>query len=391
VSAQPFFRGARPTASALSFLDSTVLVESNDGATLRWLDELLGPWFRSTGTQHGPAVRVRHVVTPWRPSEGRSEPQETFPFVVLDSRVVCLPGRREGARVILEDPSLQCRHTFARPRGARDGDAPHVTVEARHRLWRLGLMRVVREIAVAHARHRRSALELHAAAFGTPDGAVVVAGRKGAGKTTLLLHALTRLSASFIANDRVLIRPGPGSPQAIGVPGVIRIRSDSAAAFPALHARTPHVERPALLTLSEADRAISTDGPAPPGSEIRITAAQLARALAVPLAVEAPVRAVVLLEAARSAGPPDLCPLSRDEAITGFLVHAYGGSGLEVPRTIVADLLDEGHDAPKGPGWPRGAATPLLEQLATQVPWLRLTPGNDAGAGAELLRRAVLT
>lgn len=75
------------------------------------------------------------------------------------------------------------------------GDGPAV---------RNGLMRVVRELAMAEER-RHGGLVLHAAAVLVGERVDLIAGPKGAGKTTLLVHLLRAAGTRFVANDRVAI------------------------------------------------------------------------------------------------------------------------------------------------------------------------------------------
>jgi hypothetical protein len=160
---------------------------------------------------------------------------------------------------------------------------------------RVALLRVVRELFTV-ACHRAGLLPLHAAAFVTGGGAVLVCGAKRAGKTSVLVHALER-GARFLSNDRVWIRLGD-APHALPMPTIVMLRDGTLERFPSLcgafererfdRSRTiaecaPDVERPAPRAGAGFDR---------PG----ISPAQLCALLGCEASPGAPLRALVFPE-----------------------------------------------------------------------------------------------
>jgi hypothetical protein len=367
------------------FLQTALSVESSDEAALEWLEEFLCPWFESPASGRGLDTRVRHVVDADGAPSDRREPPASIGFVSLDSGVVRLPAWRDGGRVVLDDARGECRYTFE----ALDTPGFGVIVQARSRARRLGLMRVIREIAVEHERRRAHPLQLHAAAFEIGGGAVVLAGPKLSGKTTLLLHAVTRLPARLVANDRVLVHRAAGAPWVTGVPGVISVRPATASAFPGLSSLTPRVDHPAQLTLAEADHALAMFGPADGGARLRFSRAQLSRSLPLAFGVAATLRAVVFPESDRATGSPAVSRLSPAEALDRLRTSVYGGHGADA-RTIVAEMVGRARPMGADPAAVRDAETEALARLASEVPCFRLIPGDGIAPAIELLHRTVL-
>ena len=137
-------------------------------------------------------------------------------------------------------------------------------------------MRVVRELLVAGAKAADRLLDLHAAAFATSVGAVLLVGPKQAGKTTLLTHFLRCQQVSLIANDRVLVDVEPVPPIAFGVPTLVSVRKGTLELFPDLR-RTPN-ERPAIFHSEESpESAIFDASYAAPSRDFGLSPAQLAQ------------------------------------------------------------------------------------------------------------------
>jgi hypothetical protein len=275
-------------------------------------------------------------------------------------------------------------------------------------------MRVIREIALEHARARAGArpLELHAAAFEIGGGAVALIGPKRSGKTTLLLHAVTRLGGRLVANDHVLVT-GDGRLAVTGVPSVIAVRSRTAAAFPGLSGCVPRVEHPSQLALEEIDRALEAAGAGcDTEGRLRFSAALLARSLSVPLRATAPLRAVVLAEIGAATAIPRLARMTEEQARDRLRASVYGGPSREGETTIVAEMLAgarvaRSRPAPATTGAEAEAiraarssdggaeatgdrAAAILARVAADVPCWRLAPGDDIPQAIELLWRTAL-
>jgi hypothetical protein len=116
---------------------------------------------------------------------------------------------------------------------------------------RIALLRIVREIATAHAHSRRRTLGLHAAAFAARGRACLVVGPKRSGKTTLLVHALSSGNAVLLANDRVLVDATEETGLALGVPAVISLRQGTLGRFPGLRGSASSPRKPVLLHSAE--------------------------------------------------------------------------------------------------------------------------------------------
>ncbi|MHC4845664.1 MAG: phosphoenolpyruvate carboxykinase (ATP) [Planctomycetota bacterium] len=173
--------------------------------------------------------------------------------------------------------------------GVDDG-ARRVDVVAKRRdaHARLGLMRVVRELATA-AFGRRGRLPVHGAAFEMDGRAVLLCGPKRSGKTSLLVHALQR-GGAFLSNDRLFVETH-GAPFARAMPTVVTLRDGTLALHPGLASTLADHAFDRGLTIAEcagADRLPGTDAPA--GSRLRcITPAQFCHAAGVPMRRRAPV------------------------------------------------------------------------------------------------------
>lgn len=228
------------TATAIVRLtcgDATLRVTSAVAAPVRWLEELLAPWFRADpdGTA-GATVTLtldRERLHALRRAVGTGAARaDTF---VLDSQVARGPAvERPPGHWTVVDEAMGAAYVVERDRASVEVVAPADEPGAR-----VALMGVVRELVTGRAT-RRAALLLHARALILGDRAVVVAGPNGAGKTTLLLHLLHAAGARFVANDRVVIRIGT-PPRVHGMPSIVAIRPGTPARLSRLRARLgPH-------------------------------------------------------------------------------------------------------------------------------------------------------
>jgi len=217
-----------------------------------------------------------------------------------------------------------------------------------------------------------------------------MAGPTGAGKTTLLLHAMARQSARLGANDRVFVDVWTGRWRATGVPAVIRVHPRGARDFPALAAAVPSTVGPADLTLDEARGAISTAARAAAGTELRVTAAQLTRALGLPPRAAAPLRAIVFPEIQAGGESPRLARLTREDAVDRLRANGYGGRGHERVCTVFTEVVARACPRAQTDDAVERALADLRARLAAEVPCYRLAPGRDLGAAVDHVRRDVL-
>jgi hypothetical protein len=244
-------------------------------------------------------------------------------------------------------------------------------------------MRVVRELLVAGAKAADRLLDLHAAAFATAAGAVLLVGPKQAGKTTLLAYCLRCRRASLIANDRVLVDVQPVPPIAFGVPTLVSVRAGTLELFPDLR-RTPN-ERPAVFHSEESAEGTSSDASATgPARDFGLSPAQLAQRCGSGTAGSAPIAAVVFPEMEMVSGGWSLEPLAIGVGANRLLDSRYGIRATSRPWTIFADMM--------GPCEPHGddAATQAA-RLSAAVPLLRcrLGPGAYRNGADDLLQALV--
>jgi hypothetical protein len=343
----------------LGFLDTTLLIESEEEKTL--------------------CAIVRHS----RDSKASAsdEPVEylELPAFLFDSRVVRLPARRCGSRLVLNDPTEGCRYVL---------DGPEVRVEVLGGPGRLGFMRVIREIALEHERRHGHSAELHAAALRLDGKGIALAGPKGSGKTTLLLHALASHSAELIANDRVVVDTWTGHPRLTGVPGLVRIRPWTVAAFPVL-ASIPIGTGEVSDSMGEKMRTVADSGGPAAMPDLRLSAARLASAFHAPRCASAPLDAVIFPELAAEGGPPALSRLDREEARELLRTNVYGGRPDEDVVTVFADaILAACPRARTGDAVQRARADPVT-RIAGTVPCFRLTAGSDLDSVIDLLRSVI--
>ena len=169
-----------------------VAVETGDRDASRWLAEFVTPWFEPCpALSSSRDVRFRASQIEFESIERQYSAATTRPIPCfgLDSDVVQLAGWTEAGTTVVADTELGSFYRVS---------ATGVEVIARPGFprARIGLMRVVRELLVAGAKAADRLLDLHAAAFATSAGAVLLVGPKQAGKTTLLTHFL-RCPAAF--------------------------------------------------------------------------------------------------------------------------------------------------------------------------------------------------
>jgi hypothetical protein len=247
-------------------------VESDDADAARWLREFLIPWFEACPPGSG-EFRVRLTgsasalgALARRQAGATLRPHACF---ALDSQVVELPGWPDAEGTVLADDRLGCFYQLRR--GSVEIAAPPGI-----RRVRIGLMRVVRELAALRMLGEAGCLDLHAAAFAVKDRAVLLVGPKRAGKTTLLVSSLASGRASLLANDRVFVDARRTPALAFGVPTLVSIRPDTLERFQAGGER-PGRHRAAAPRRS---RRMRRTAPATPYAPSLLSPAQLAQHLA---------------------------------------------------------------------------------------------------------------
>ncbi len=325
--------------TVLQSRDVTVEVSCPTDGDVEWLAEFLRPVFRQGNHAAGAHYHVDAIVDADRfDALVAGRPDGVLPEAVafvLDQRTLTTSSWRDPRSGLpaFFDPAhhtIYLRHT----------DSPGVTVVARTggRLFRGAVMRVVREVAMTRAWTVNSVV-LHASAFATEHGAVVVAGPKRAGKTSLLLHALHAPGVAFIANDRVVLAADGHGFTADGMPSIASLRHSTLAMFPGLSDTLATRGYRAHLTCAECEGSVTARGE----SDGSTSPAQLCRAVGVPMSASAPAMAILLPRVDLSSSGFDIRPLSRTEADGRFedvrFASASGGRTSEIFRTDGTDVV----------------------------------------------------
>jgi len=314
-----------------------VAVETEDAGASRWLAEFVTPWFEPcSAAASACTVRFTPSRSLYESAERRRATASTllFPCFGLDRADVSLPGWTDGGATIVADDELG---SFYRVQAA----AVEVIARPDDPSARIGLMRVVRELLVAGRLAIDPLLDLHAAAFETPVGAILLAGPKAAGKTTLLAHFLRGGGVALIGNDRVLVDVQAAPPVVLGVPVLVSIRERTLALFPELR-RTPG-ERPAVWHSGE--RALSSISERPrahPPRSFGLTPAQLALRCTSATARSAPVAAIVFPEIDPACKQWAVEPLAADIGSRYLLDSRYGEGATPRSQTIFERMMSRG-------------------------------------------------
>jgi hypothetical protein len=350
---------------SLRYEGSLVRVESDDRASLAWLQEFLTPWFEvATGATGGVLVRYRADARAYAALESaaRRADRRLVPCFVLDTEVVRLPAHEEAGERVLHDEDHGCFLRFG-------PGVLEVVADPSSPSRRLPLLRAVREAAVEPLRARTERLTLHAAAAACDDGVVLLGGGKGSGKTTLLVHALAsgRGAAAFVGNDRVVLALDEEPVRVRGTPTVVTIRPGTVERFPALARGVAAAPRTSQLSRAEMREALAARGPFSSGERLRLAPAQLCDALRVGAVAGGRLAAVVVCRVDPGATGIEVEPLAGAAATAALEECAYGRGAGDVSSTAFSDLLGTA----AGPCPPPAA-------LAGRAPVLRCRLGPSA-------------
>jgi len=363
-------------------LGPTVIdVDADDPDTARWLSEFLIPWFEATAPGKGDVtVRLTCSTSTFAALERRHATATPHPVAcfALDTQVVSLPGWPEDSDgVVIADSRFTCFYRV-HERTVEVVSRPGVL------RVRIGLMRVVRELAAARMLRQEGILDLHSAAFAAGGRAVLLVGPKGAGKTTLLVSVLTTQQASLLANDRVFVDAGRYPSQAIGVPTLASLQDGTLQLFPILRRGLP--DRPAWMHTGELESPDSGafENDEPP-TIFSLSPTQLAQRLGVPAAREGSVATVVFPEIAAATDARSIEPVAPADGAVRLRKCLYGIRSRPRPRTIFEELVG-------GRGAPSDDEIALIERLAAEVRFFRCRLGREAlRDGAKALVHTVFT
>ncbi len=287
---------AQPARQAvLNYAGCQIDIHSPDATSIQWLQEFMCPSFQmqAAASKRGCdwTVTLRHTSSPVgeRPMATPGD-AETLECYTLDgSFQSCQVLEQDGPRRVLWDAGRQVMLEI-------DSSAKkaNVVCESTSRQARHVLMRVVRELATAHAL-RSGMLHVHGAAVTLQGQTIMLTGPKRAGKTSSLLHALHQAGASLIGNDRLFMHFEQGVAVVRGMPTIIKIRSDALEHFPRLAQRYRIRSYYHHETVEESLRRIrwaNHQHPAP-GDTPRFSTAQLCDLFGITATCQMPVSAIV--------------------------------------------------------------------------------------------------
>ena len=241
---------ANDCAIGLDYDGLHIAVHCVPGHHLRWLAEFLAPafavgqWDRSDWCVTVHEDEARYDAIARRGPQPGAAPVACF---ALDKDWVCLPRWRsaDGVRTVVDESACVAYEVDTLDRCVALVTPPgKLTV-------RTALMRVVRELAMHHARERGGLL-LHAAALAVGSRGLILAGEKNAGKTTLLVNLLRHTAARYVSNDRVLVSLATSPPSLHGMPTIVSVRPGTLGFFPQLEEALQASGFHYRLTLQEA-------------------------------------------------------------------------------------------------------------------------------------------
>lgn len=349
----------------------------------RWLEEFLTPWFRTDNS--GPSdfiVNLTCSASLFTSFTKRKDEKlsRTFPCFALDSQIVELPGWEEDGVIVVSDAERGCFYMVGQGR-------VDIIAKPGVRRIRVGLMRVVRELAVL-SMAKKDVLDLHAAAFAVGEQAIVLVGPKQSGKTDFLLTMLASGKANLISNDRVLVHLEDGSEYTYGIPTLVSIRDDTLLRFPRLRYGSSRLQALFHSAESKLIDIVSPEDRAPPHG-FSLNLSQIAERLDASIVRGALIAAIVFPEISLTTESWFLEPVDPHSGVSQLQKCLYGvQSGWRSP-TIFENLIVSS----RGGGHKEQEA--IVHRLAPRIPLFRGSLGRDtrgesAGAWLEALNEALL-
>jgi hypothetical protein len=336
----------------LAYGPFVIRLDSAERAPLAWLREFLGVAFDEAAPDAPPHSTVRLELSP--PPDG-DFPDEVECFS-LDGDFLRLPARRAA------DGSLAFRDGKEGILCTLKGRDVTIRAPADGPALRLVLLRVVRELATAHAL-RLGHLHLHAAAAEAGNGVIAIAGPRGSGKTTLLLHALIDRGTRYVTNDRLLVDVRGGL-LARGMPTIVSLRDETLARFPAFARRLRESAYARDRTLAEA--AASAAPPRP-----NLTPIQLRVLAGAGETGAGPLRAVVFPSVAPDVERFAVSALGERDAAAALRTGLFLATLPERPAAAFADDT---------PARDEAMLDRLCREVAARVPCLDVRLGAHAYA-----------
>lgn len=360
-------------------LGPTVIdVEADDPNTASWLAEFFTPWFEVGASGKGEfTVRLTCSMSALAALEHQQttmSPRSVACFA-LDSQVISLPGwPADDGGTVIADSRYACFYRVS-------GRIIEVVSRPQVRRVRVGLMRVVRELAAARMLEQTGLLDIHSAAFVVGGRAVLLVGAKGAGKTTLLVSVLASRQASLLANDRVFVDAGRYPHQVFGMPTLASLHEGTLQLFPIL--RRGLAGRPSWMRATESESPDSGAREGDNAQTVYVSPTRLAQQLDAPTVREGLITAIVFPEIASAADVWSVDPVGPADGASRLRECLYGIRSRPRPRTVFEELVDSRADRSNDQAG-------LVDCLAAQIPLFRCRVGRDVlHDGAKALLQAV--
>jgi hypothetical protein len=323
-------------------------------------------------------------------------PDHTVELVVDTSRFDRLSdaGRDEGHQTVVgfaQDASSVRFERWASISGHlwfRDLTKPHffgisdnaTQVEILAREWtgdcRIALMRVVRELSMNHVVATGGTI-LHSSAVQVHRGVIAMCGPKRSGKTTLLLSLLRTGRASYLSNDRCVLRAGNDQPMIRGLPTLVSIRKGCLDHFPSMRRRLRDV-RPELATWA-ADPNVPTLAGAQKRTKFVLSPPELAQLLGgYPQVENGPLQALLFPRVTDSPSRLTVIRLDAAEALERFRKGLFRAS----QPSLLGDVFVSVSEGGTGISALESAAD-IESQVVQQVPCFECQLGGGSAPTIE--------
>jgi hypothetical protein len=322
-------------------------VSCDDASHLAWLEEFLSPPFRvtSSGLVHC-EVRLRFSEVDFAEYRGHDRIGDRIACYALDTRIIRHPLLASPSDRLVLDEEFDLLYCVSR--GCREIE---IIAPSNGRLMRIPLMRVVREIAMNHARDRGGLL-LHAASCAIGGVGIIIGGSKEAGKTSLLIHLLQSTPARFLSNDRTWISYHSAAPMHTGVPTIITLREATFEFFPDLLGQVQKKRYQFLFRLEEAEKGLAPEPRPAADGRYGLSPIQFCRLVGCEPEARTPAGIAIFPRITDRRGPIRLVPLSVRESADRLEQILFGtshGSGQSKLFRLSPEPQLHPQDAQKNP------------------------------------------
>lgn len=281
-----------------------VELQTDDPAMSSWADRYLRPFFPASGAAPERwVVRVSTDRDAWhRARRSFAAAASILPAVVHASLATTYCRSAEGQwHVCQQDPDVRGLCWY----WSLDTRARKVEVSAlkEYPESKYVAVRTTRELLTYQA-CCRGWTQVHASCVALESQGLVIVGTKGAGKSAFLTNALRHLGASFVTNDRLLLRRARSGVVAHGLPHSLSLSPREATAL----LRSPHAGEQEEYYWQPAD-----------GGKRRFLASEFCRMMGCPITPECGIALVIF--PTFSHGASSLTALEPDDARARLLNH----------------------------------------------------------------------